>query len=47
MPIQTPVGYTISYDKETGKLILEIFDLEMIKEEKEGTVMDHLAELHF
>ncbi|MCC5999206.1 MAG: hypothetical protein LM573_09015 [Thermofilum sp.] len=33
-----------AYDKETGKLVLEIFDLEMIKEE---TVMDHLAELHF
>ncbi|WP_288007230.1 hypothetical protein [Thermofilum sp.] len=44
MPLQTPVGYTISYDKETGKLVLEIFDLEMIKEE---TVMGHLAELHF
>jgi len=27
MPIQTFVGYTISYDKETGKLVLEIFDL--------------------
>jgi hypothetical protein len=47
MPIQTPVGYTISYDKETGKLVLEIFDLEMIKEEKEETVMGRLAELHF
>jgi len=47
MPIQAPVGYTISYDKETGKLVLEIFDLEMIKEEKEETVMGRLAELHF
>lgn len=44
MPIQAPVGYTISYDKETGKLVLEIFDLEMIKEE---TVMGRLVELHF
>jgi len=44
MPLQTPVGYTISYDKETGKLVLEIFHLEMIKEE---TVMGRLAELHF
>ena len=44
MPIQTPIGYTISYDKETGKLVLEIFHLEMIKEEK---VMGRLAELHF
>jgi hypothetical protein len=44
MPLQAPVGYTISYDKETGKLVLEIFDLEMIKEEK---VMGRLAELHF
>jgi len=47
MPIQTPVGYTISYDKETGKLVLEIFHLEMIKEEEKETVMGRLAELHF
>ena len=47
MPLQAPVGYSISYDKDTGKLVLEIFDLEMIKEEKEEKVMGRLAELHF
>jgi hypothetical protein len=31
MPLQASVGYTISYDKETGKLVLEIFDLKKSK----------------
>lgn len=47
VPIQAPVGYAISLDKETGKLILEIFHLEIIEEEKKETLMGRLAELHF
>ena len=43
MSLQTPVGYTISYDKETGKLVLEIFDL---KTEQEHPALGHFAEIH-
>ena len=43
MPLQAPVGYTISYDKETRKLVLEIFDL---KTEQEHPAPGHFAEIH-
>jgi len=43
MPLKTPVGYTISYDKETGKLVLEIFDL---KTEQEHPTSGHFAEIY-
>jgi hypothetical protein len=42
MPLQASVGYTISYDKETGKLVLEIFDL---KTEQEDPASGHFAEI--
>ncbi|MEM0009686.1 hypothetical protein [Thermofilum sp.] len=43
MSLQIPVGYTISYDKETGKLVLEIFDL---KTEQEHPASGHFAEIY-
>jgi hypothetical protein len=44
MPSQTPVGYSVSFDKETRKLVLEIFDLKMAQEK---TAYGRIAELHF